>query len=127
MVIVFDSISLTPSDTERAFDLTLNGEQVVRPVDLVGAAQRIYYGRGNRSEGLQFSVVRGFDTARAAQEFFLKHPADLPDTGDLVITCGDTGDTADVTCTDAIFKGVQRRLTGKAVALTYTFVGGVFA
>lgn len=127
MLITYAAINLTPSDTEAAFDCALNGQAVVQAVDLVRAATRTHHGRGNRSEDLAFSVVRGFDTAREAEEFFLVHPAELPANGDLVITCGAGEDTSTKTLANAAYAGLSRRLSGRAVILSYRFNGGSFA
>jgi hypothetical protein len=110
------------------FDMSVNGQQVVDEVEFFRALRKAYIERGLRSVDFGFSVTRFFGTLARAEAFFLTGYNDLPDTGDLVLVCGEgEADELNVGLIGAVLDSADAsRLQGTAVVVRYRFRGGAF-
>ena len=100
------------------------GSGVVDVVQLFRTATSTAYGLGNRVETITFTVTRDLSTQKDAELYWATHYGSLPDSGDLVLTCGATGDTATATMTGAVLVSVQKAPpVGVSITHTYTFKG----
>jgi hypothetical protein len=78
--------------------------------------------RGNRRRMLPFTVAYVFTSQRLAEEFWLDHYDDLPDSGTLTFTCGYTGDTSTRTVSAILERCVPRPVTPLIVEVDYSFI-----
>lgn len=125
MKIVFSGLTLGDDENDLPISSrTINGEAVSEAVDIVAAAQKRFYFRGNEAVVLGFSVRREFATLREAEVFWLTHWSLIPKAGLCQITCGNGDDTQDVFIAGAICTGSpQGTCRGVEVVLQYQIVG----
>lgn len=103
MKIVFAGVTLGDDSADMPISSrTVNGEAVSEAVDIVNAARKKFYYRGNEAVVLTFNVRRGFDTLKLAEVFWLTHWSQVPKSGLCTITCGQGEDTQDVLLANAI-------------------------
>jgi len=103
MKIVFAGITLGDDAADLPISArTINGEAVSEAVDIVQAARKRFYFRGNEAVVLSFSVRRQFATLKDAEVFWLTQWSLLPKSGLCTITCGQAGDEQDVWLANAI-------------------------
>jgi hypothetical protein len=126
MKVVFGTVSLTPSDVETTAGLTVNGEQVNDTAQFYRALAETFFGRGNRSATIGFSVLRIFDTARIAGRFCFEHLTLLPLQDSLYITVGDDVDNEVVRFDGAVPQAVPITVKGGvSVQVNYSFLCGL--
>ncbi|HEX5177106.1 MAG TPA: hypothetical protein VFV83_08760 [Chthoniobacteraceae bacterium] len=126
MKIEFSDLTLGDDANDATIrDLSINGQVVFEAVDIVLAARKKFFVRGNEAVSLQFSVRREFSTHREAEVFALTHFSSLVKSGLCKITCGlDAEDTAEVFLANAIlaaspqggFNGVEAIVVYQIVA-----------
>lgn len=125
MRIRINDIYLTGDFLELPRGLAVNGQQVVDEVQFFRAIAASYFGRGNRSLAISWSIERTHDSVKEAQVFLLTHYKDLPNEGDVVFECGFPGDTQNVVLADAVLEAVaQGAHSGRCTVFSYTLRGG---
>lgn len=92
MKIFFGGIQLTDWSDYPAFDVSVNGQSVIEAVDIIRAAAKRFFSRGNKAVTLEFSVRREFATHHECQKYLLTHFTTLPNFGLCQVTCGVTGE-----------------------------------
>lgn len=92
MKIFFGGIQLTDWSDYPAFDVSVNGQSVIEAADIIRAAAKRFFSRGNKSITLEFSVRREFATHHECQKYLLTHFTTLPNFGLCQATCGVTGE-----------------------------------
>lgn len=127
MKIFFGGIQLTDWSDYPAFDVSVNGQSVVEAADIVRAAAKRFFSRGNKSVTLEFSVRREFATHHEAQKYLLTHFTTLPDFGLCQVTCGVPGeaDPEDVFLANAVLSATpQGTFAGVEAIVRYTIQAG---
>jgi hypothetical protein len=128
MKIVFGGIQLTDWSDYPAQDVSVNGQSVIEAIDIVRAATKRFFSRGNKAVTLEFSVRREFDTNHEAQKYLLTHFSALPDFGLCQVTCGVPGEEADeedVFLYNAVLSASpQGTFSGVEVIVRYTIQAG---
>jgi hypothetical protein len=128
MKIVFGGIQLTDWSDYPASDVSVNGLSVVEAVDIIRAAGKRFFSRGNKAITLEFSVRREFDSHHEAQKYLLTHFSTLPDFGLCQVTCGVPGEEADfedVFLENAVLSASpQGSFVGVEVIVRYTIQAG---
>ena len=125
MKITFAGYQFTDWNDHPAMNVRVNGQAVYDTADIIGAAQKKFYFRGNEAIALEFSVRREFDTLAEAQIYLLTHFSTLTKQGTCSIVCGGPGDddTQIVTIEDAILAAVPEGIfNGVEVIFRYTIV-----
>lgn len=113
LTIVDDSVAIAPGAGWQFV-----AQQLVGSVTGVGRANGTPTARGNRQRPFGGSAMRTFDTHAAAVEWAGKHEAELPGSGDLVVSVDGTA----VLTYGAVFEAVQIPMpTGVSVSATYAF------
>jgi hypothetical protein len=107
-------------------NLRINGKPINEAAQFFRAAAMTWFTRANYATEISFSVTRNFGDLASAGVFACTHGGSLAGQGDLVLTLGDSGDTATETISAAVLQSVQVVMTGVAVTVTYTFSGGNF-
>lgn len=92
MKIFHGGVQLTDLEDYPAYDVSVNGQLVFEAVDIVRAATKRFFSRGNKSGALQFGATRKFGTMKDAQKFILLHFSLLPEVAMTEIVCGVTGE-----------------------------------
>lgn len=110
---------------EPAFDVQINGTQVVDVQQLFRALEVRAVGRGNKQDVVTFSAREQCNTVQDAEVAMLRRLRLLPSEGLLQVTIG-TGETALTFHLDAALQSVGRTYAGQSPAFRYTFVGGLF-
>jgi hypothetical protein len=127
MKIFFGGIQLTDWSDYPAFDVSVNGQSVVEAVDIVRAAAKRFFSRGNKAVTLEFSVRREFATHHEAQKYVLTHFTTLPDFGLCQVTCGVPGEAGpeDVFLYNAVLSATpQGTFAGVEVIVRYSIQAG---
>jgi hypothetical protein len=128
MKIFFGGIQLTDWSDYPAFDVSVNGQSVVEAIDIVRAAAKRFFSRGNKAITLEFSVRREFATHHEAQKYLLTHFTTLPDFGLCQVTCGVPGEEADfedVFLENAVLSATpQGTFSGVEVIVRYSIQAG---
>jgi hypothetical protein len=109
MKIVFSGLTL--GDDENGLPIsarTVNGVAVFEAVDIVQAARKRFFFRGNEAVTLSFSVVRVFDSIKEAEVFWLTQWSLIQKAGLCQITCGNGDDTQDVYMANAVCAGMPQ-------------------
>lgn len=125
MKVKYAGIWLAPGGVECASGVSLNGSQVVELQQLFRATAIRPVARGNKQDVFSFAVRQAKDTVRLAERAMLSILATLPGSGQLEVTCGQTGDE-ETFYLDAVLQSVERTSIGLSPAYRYTFVGGLF-
>lgn len=127
MKIVFAGLQLTDWADYPAQNVSVNGQTVFEAIDIVRAAAKRFFARGNDSLQLQFTVRREFATNRECQVYLLTAFTTLPKFGLCVITCGTPGEaTQDVNIANAVLTAQpQGSFNGVEAIVQYTIQGGV--
>lgn len=127
MKIFFAGNQLTDWADYPAQDVSVNGQTVAEAVDIVRAAAKRFFSRGNDSVTIQFQVRREFATNRECQVYLLSHFTTLPKFGLCQITCGAPGETTqDVFFYNAVLSASPQGSFGGVEAIVqYTVQGGV--
>jgi len=108
--------------------MVCNGQQVTDAAGFFRAAAETFFARGQRRTELTFAVQRTFGSLRRAQAFALVHFNDLPNRGDLVVTCGEGADVQAVVLEDAVLDSVTvEELRGSSVRVRYRLLGGAWS
>ena len=108
--------------------LSQNGRQLVDEADFFRAATATFYGRGARSVAFAFAVLRTFDSAAEAEAFALLHHNDLPDEGELRVTCDGGGLDGKTVTLAAVLEAVDLEgVSGASVRLRYAYRGSAWA
>ncbi len=107
-------------------ELRIAGRQVNDTIDLARAVAASVISRGNRTTPVSFTVSWFFSTRRLAGLFAATHFASLPESGDLVLTVGDSGDQSVCTLADACLVACEPVQRGVCVQVAYQFDGGLF-
>lgn len=127
MRIQFAGLWLAAGGLEGVSGLQLNGEQIVDEGGFFRAVAETFFARGRRRTTLAFSVERSFNTLRQAQAFVLTHYGDLPDQGDVVVTCGEGDDVQGVGLSDAVLATCAiEAMRGTSVRVRYELRGGAW-
>lgn len=92
MKIFFAGLQLTDWADYPAQEVSVNGQTVFEAVDIVRAAAKRFFSRGNDSVTLSFSVRREFTTHAECQTYLLTHFSLLPKFGLCRIVCGAPGE-----------------------------------
>lgn len=92
MKIYFGGIQLTDWSDFPAQNVSVNGQLVYEAVDIVRAATKRFFSRGNKSVSLQFTARKEFATHVACQKYLLTHFSLLPDASLAEIVCGAPGE-----------------------------------
>jgi len=123
MTFKWDDIYLSDSTT-RAFDVTVNGRQLIQEAQFLRAAAAAFYGRANKRIQLAFSITRNFATIKLAEQWILGHHGDLANRSTLTITTGlDSESSEDIICQNAVLESVDfPRIRGISVEARYTFL-----
>lgn len=126
MKIYFAGQLLSDWDAFPAQQVSVNGATVVEAVDIVRAAAKRFFHRGNDSLALQFSARREFATHREAQVFLLSHYSRLPKFGLCQIVCGAPGEVEQsVYFLNAVLAAMpQGGFSGVSVELQYMVQAG---
>jgi hypothetical protein len=127
MKIFFAGIQLTDWSDYPAQNVTVNGQSVYEAVDIVRAAAKRFFSRGNDSVTLQFSVRREFASMRDAQNYLLTVYSTLPKSGLCQIICGDPGEAAPATVSmaNAVLTAMpQGNFAGVEVIVQFTIQAG---
>jgi len=126
MKIHFAGIQLTDWSDYPARNVSVNGQTVFEAVDIVRAAAKKLYHRGNSQVSLSFEVARSFETHVEAQKYLLTHYSTLPKSGLCVIECGVQGETSEeVFMANAILTASPQGIIGGVqVVVTYTIQAG---
>lgn len=126
MKIYHGGIQLTDWADYRAAEVTVNGQLAYEAVDIVRAATKRFFSRGNKSGTLQFSATRKFDSLQEAQIFILTHFSLLPEVALTEIVCGDVGDTPEsVFFPNAVLSASPQGIySGLSVRVQYTIEFG---
>src|SRR5439155_8276986 len=97
--------------------------QIIQEAQFIQAAVASFYGRGNRSVSLAFSVTRTFDTVNACELFVHGHYGAVEDEGTLLCRCGARGeDATDVLYQAAVLVGPRiAKYRGVSVQIDYQF------
>lgn len=88
MRITFADILLADFIEPAASGVSVNGASAFEAIDIVLAARKKLYARGNQIVTLSFAVSRSFDTVKECEVFLLTHFSTLPKAGLCVIDCG---------------------------------------
>lgn len=95
MKIFFGGIQLTDWSDYPAQNVSVNGETVFEAVDIVRAAAKRFFSRGNDRVTLSFTVRREFATHNEAQAYLLTAFSTLPKFGTCRVVCGAPGEEDD--------------------------------
>ncbi len=127
MKIFFAGLQLTDWADYPAQSVSVNGATVTEAVDIVRAAAKRFFARGNDSVTIQFTVRREFDTHAECQTFLLTHFSALPKFGLCAITCGAPGETpASVFLANAVLSASPTgSFNGVEAIVAYTIQGGI--
>lgn len=127
MKIFLAGIQLTDWADYPAQSVSVNGETVTEAVDIVRAAAKRFFSRGNDSVALSFTVRREFATHVECQKYLLTHFSALPKFGLCEIICGAPGEVAEtVSLANAVLSASpQGGFNGVAATVQYTIQGGV--
>lgn len=87
MRITFADIELADF-TDALSGVAVNGATVYEAVDIVLAARKKLFARGNDMVGVSFTVSRTFASVGECEQFLLTHFSALPKAGLCVIECG---------------------------------------
>ena len=120
-----DGVSSLQSWTD-AYDVLLNGKQIVQDAQFLRAAAAEPLARGNAVNVLQFSVTRQHTTAADAAAYVLTAFSSLPASGTASIICGASGEIL-LTCTfSAVLEGVPKAsFSGTRSDMTFVLRGGL--
>jgi|GEM_PF-6249462 len=127
MKILFGGIQLTDWSDYPAFDVSVNGQSVIEVVDIVRAAAKRFFSRGNKAVTLEFSVRREFATHHECQKYLLTHFTTLPDSGLCQVTCGVPGEAGqeDVYLYNAVLAATpQGTFNGVEAIVRYSIQAG---
>jgi hypothetical protein len=127
MKIYFGGVQLTDWSDYPAQNVSVNGETVFEAVDIVRAAAKRFYPRGNDRVTLTFTVRREFATHHEAQVFFLVGYSTLPKFGTCQIICGVPGeedDEQEVFIYNAVLATGQSSFSGVEVITSFNIQGG---
>lgn len=129
MKITFAGIDLADFADAQAKSVSINGQIVFEAIDIVLAASKRVFFRGNQLINLSFSVRRQFDSIKECEVFLLTHFALLPKAGLCLISCGTAaGDVTLVYLANAVlaaspqggYGGVSAEVTYSIIAPTAT-------
>lgn len=113
-------------ELQAAFNIRINGQIVIQPVDAIRALQRTFYSRDNQQTTIDFSVSRVFDDLRAARRFAMFHYSAVPKSGDILVDVANPGDAAEwITVPGGKMPSCGLALNGLGVTCTYNLVGGI--
>jgi hypothetical protein len=127
MKITFGGIQLTDWSDYPAQNVAVNGETVFEAVDIVRAAAKRFYPRGNDQVTLAFTVRREFATHHEAQVYFLTAYSTLPKFATCSIICGVPGeedDEQEVFIYNAVLATSQAIFNGVEVITSFAVQGG---
>ena len=128
MIIAYGGITIAPGGLAgEPAEFKLDQKAITEQAEFFRAAAAIWYHRGNISATLGFSVTRQFNSLKDAWVFMMTHVNALAGRADLVLTCGEGGDTQNVTLTNAVLTDVQMTPMGVSITVTYSFQGGLFS
>jgi hypothetical protein len=99
---------------------------VVDPATYFRATAMTFFGRGNVSTDLEFSVRRQFNSTKDAQAYALLHAATLAKKATLMVVAGDGTDTQQLNLQNAVLGPIVMNPAGVETEATYSFQGGVF-
>lgn len=122
MKIEYGSTVLVDQELPASGQLRLDCATAAQVRDLFRASNARVDSRGNRRRVLPLTIAYRFDTQRAAEEFWLDHFDDLPDSGTLTFTCGYSGDTSTRTAPAVLDRCVPRPVTPLIVEVDYMFI-----
>jgi hypothetical protein len=77
--------------------------------------------RGGRRRVLPLTIATEYTSQRLAEEAWLDHYDDLPDTGALTFTCGYTGDTSTRTVSAVLERCIPRLVAPRVLEVEYLF------
>lgn len=113
-------------ELQAAFNIRINGQIVVQPVDAIRALARTFHLRDNQQTTIDFSVSRVFDDLRDARRFSLFHYSAVPKSGDILVDVAKPGDAAEwITVPGGKMPSCGLALNGLGVMCTYNLVGGI--
>jgi hypothetical protein len=122
MKISFGTLWLASGGTEGAQGLTLNGQQCNDEAQFFRALASTFYGRGNRSASVGFTVNRQLASIHASERFLLTHFWDLPLQDNLRLYCGPDSDQEVILFTGAVIDQIQPGPTsGISLPIRYGF------
>jgi hypothetical protein len=127
MKIYFGGVQLTDWANYPAQNVSVNGQLVAEAIEIVRAATKRFFTRGNKSGSLQFSARREFDTHQEAQTYLLSHFSLLPEVALCEVVCGAPGETPEsVFMPNAILSATpQGSFNGVEVIVQYTIEFGI--
>lgn len=126
MRILFAATELAGFADNPAQEVRVNGSILFDAVDLVRAAGRKHYDRGNLSTAISFTVRHEFTTIEAAELFLLTHFDGLTKEGTCEIQCGThAGDYTSVYFPLAVLHAApDGNYSGLSVWINYTIAAG---
>jgi hypothetical protein len=126
MKIFFAGVQLTDWSDYPAQEVQVNGQTVFEAVDIVRAAAKRFFPRGNDAITLSFTVRREFATAVEAQIYLLTHFSLMPKSGLCTILCGTPGEATDeVRLANAVLTASPSgTFRGVEVIVSYTIQAG---
>lgn len=126
MKIRLNSTWLAAGELEGPSALRVGGAQVTQEAQFFRALAAAYYGRGNHTQSVSFTVVRAHNTVEDAEWFVLTHYAALPKEGDLVFVIGTGESERAVMLEDAVLQSAPEiRHEGSTTFTTYNLAGGL--
>lgn len=121
MRILFSGVELAGWTDNPAGNITVNGQQLVDIIPIVGATNQKLYPRGNSFITLQFSVKRILADMETAEIFALTHFDNTTKTGTCEIQCGWDGNYTSVYLYNAVIESaITDQQRGIAIDVTYT-------
>ena len=125
MRIIFAGVELAGWYDNPAMSVSVNGAQVVDPVDIVGAATKRIYSRGAASISLDFSARRKFSTLKEAEVFVMTGFSTMTLAGLAEIQCGVSTDYQSVYIANAVLESTPSTTHFGLVAdVSYRIIGG---
>lgn len=122
MKIEFGSITLADSPaTIPMTNLRVNGTNIVQEIALYAATAEAVADRGNEKTEVSFDTTRLFSSAAAAEDFILKHKANLRGNATLKFTESD-GSTI-MNLLNAAVVSVQSAISGFTTKHSYRITG----
>lgn len=121
MRILFSGVELAGWTDNPAGNITVNGQQLVDIIPIVGATNQRLYPRGNSFITLQFSVKRILADMETAEIFALTHFDNTTKTGTCEVQCGWDGNYTSVYLYNAVIESaITDQQRGIAIDVTYT-------
>ena len=105
--------------------LRVNGERAIQIAQILHAESAKTFNRLNSITTISFSLVREHASVREAEEYLIRHEADIPSSGAVEFICYDeNGGESSFYLDTGYLKTTEAYYTGCSTTHSYVIVGG---